>query len=528
MNQFSPEFQALLADYCHIQAHKGATETATGSTISIHALTSKAATIYEKLRYLVDYKDEHIVRRSAIERILKRILFIENKQEAGKALLHELVSGRYLPNDSIPETEGASIQAIIDVFRPCLSTITASLRLSHTEKMIFGILASEVEGYLFPQPHNEKIFQAFFAYTKKNLTYDGPLSPEAFETQLFIACRKALLKSDDGDVRYHLFCKAFGIIPGTFDAPAFISNRSRYTEAVAQIDELLQNPIGPSVLGRIKNFAIYFYFIREVLLANPVNTEAVFADPALLDASIRTVLTEKYEVENAKLRRSGIRAILYILATKMVLALPIEIVYDVFIAKVTLATLNYTPLAINLIFHPTLLFLLTRNIKTLGEDNTRRVVSGIHEVVYGQPTKMITLRTRESGVMEFIFSALYAVLFAVTFGLLLWVLISLQFNPASIILFVLFIALVSYFGLRIRHNAEKWRVYTGNDKVLSLFWNSLTLPIVRLGMWLTRTFSSINVFVFIMDFLVESSFRIILKVFDSFLAFLKDKKEETY
>jgi hypothetical protein len=325
-----------------------------------------------------------------------------------------------------------------------------------------------------------------------------------------------------------LFCRILAIAPSTFSAEAFVANRARYGEVVEQIDMLLQNPIGPSVLGRIKNFAIYFYFIREVLLANPVGAEALFANPALLDASIRSILAEKYAVENAKLKRSGIRAILYILATKMVIALPIEMVYDIFVSKLTLATLHHTPLAINLIFHPTLLFLLTRNIKALGEDNTLRVISGIHEVVYGESTKLITLRTRESGVMEFIFSALYAVLFTVTFGLLLWVLLALHFNPASIALFVLFIALVSYFGLRIRHNAEKWRVYTGNDKVLSLFWNSLTLPIVRLGMWLTRTFSSINVFVFVMDFLVESSFRIILKVFDSFLTFLKDKKEETY
>ncbi|MEN9614488.1 MAG: hypothetical protein RLZZ347_795 [Candidatus Parcubacteria bacterium] len=528
MNTLSPEFQALLDTCAKIQAQTGPIPDITSSTISIHSLTSKAATVYEKVRYLVDYKDEHVVRRSAIERILKRILFIENKQEAGKALLHELVSGRYLPNNSVPESEALSVQAIIDVFRPCLSTIKASLRLTHTEQMIFGILASEVEAYLFPQPLNETIFHAFFAYTKKNLTYDGPLSAEAFETQLFIACRKALLKSDEGDIRYHLFCKAFSIVPGTFDAQAFISNRPRYTEAVTEIDELLQNPIGPSVLGRIKNFAIYFYFIREVILAHKENSAVVMSNPAELDASIRTILAEKYEVENAKLRRSGVRAILYILATKMVIALPIEMLYDVVIQKLAYTAINYKPLAINLVFHPSILFLLTRNIKTLGEDNTLRVISGIHEVVYGQPVKMITLRTRESGVMEFVFSALYAILFAFTFGLLLWVLLSLQFNPASITLFVLFIALVSYFGLRIRHNAEKWRVYTGNDKVLSLFWNSLTLPIVRLGMWLTRTFSSINVFVFVMDFLVESSFRIILKVFDSFLTFLKDKKEETY
>ena len=116
MNTLSPDFQKLLSDCADTYTKNALKEAPTGTTISIHALTARAATVYEKVRYLVDYKDEHVIRRSAIERILKRILFIENKQEAGKALLHELVSGRYLPNDTIPESEAVAIQAIVMSF----------------------------------------------------------------------------------------------------------------------------------------------------------------------------------------------------------------------------------------------------------------------------------------------------------------------------------------------------------------------------------------------------------------------------
>jgi len=38
--------------------------------INVNKLTEKAGAAYEKLRYLIDYKDERHIRRSAIERII--------------------------------------------------------------------------------------------------------------------------------------------------------------------------------------------------------------------------------------------------------------------------------------------------------------------------------------------------------------------------------------------------------------------------------------------------------------------------
>lgn len=47
--------------------------------INLNYLASKMALFYEKLRYSVDYKEEHLLRRSAIERIIKRIILLNRK-----------------------------------------------------------------------------------------------------------------------------------------------------------------------------------------------------------------------------------------------------------------------------------------------------------------------------------------------------------------------------------------------------------------------------------------------------------------
>jgi hypothetical protein len=74
-----------------------------GPSISINKLTGKAGSVYEKIRYLVDYKEEHTIRRSAIERILKRKFLIANNKNISLPFLQELVSSGYLPNKKIPE-----------------------------------------------------------------------------------------------------------------------------------------------------------------------------------------------------------------------------------------------------------------------------------------------------------------------------------------------------------------------------------------------------------------------------------------
>ena len=95
-------------------------------------------------------------------------------------------------------------------------------------------------------------------------------------------------------------------------------------------------------------------------------------------------------------------------------------------------------------------------------------------------------------------------------------------------MFLFFLTLVSYFGIRIRRNSGEWKVHSEEEGAMAILWNSFTLPIVRAGRWLSETFSSINVFLFIMDFLVEAPFKLILQTLDSFLSFLKEKREELY
>src|SRR3989338_1976752 len=91
--------------------------TSGDGVINVHKITEKAGAAYEKLRYLIDYKDERHIRRSAIERIIKRKIIFEGGEDIGLSLIQELIAGRYLPNNAIPESSANDVERIIRKYK---------------------------------------------------------------------------------------------------------------------------------------------------------------------------------------------------------------------------------------------------------------------------------------------------------------------------------------------------------------------------------------------------------------------------
>src|SRR3989344_1730827 len=78
-----------------------------GNTLKVSEVLGGLARLYERVRTTIEYKGEHVLRRNAIERILKRRVWeqgsiVENidERKIAEFLVKELIWARYLPNDS--------------------------------------------------------------------------------------------------------------------------------------------------------------------------------------------------------------------------------------------------------------------------------------------------------------------------------------------------------------------------------------------------------------------------------------------
>ncbi|MDD5050513.1 MAG: hypothetical protein PHV93_02095 [Candidatus Pacebacteria bacterium] len=521
----SPVIQKLVDDLKH-KSSKGPISGPEDALIRVNKLTGKAGAFYEKIRYFVDYKEEHTIRRSAIERIIRRKVMIEIDNNIGLSLLEELVSGGYLPNDRVGEDVAKDIQRILNRFLVVKKHIGSKLlRNLKLKSRLINLAASEIDLFLFPRPNDTLLVEAFYGSIKNAIKYSGELSNIQFGRQVYIACRRLLLQDDDPTIFYSLWLKS---VPEWATISSEEDLRKMNVDFFVLIKNIileLEDPIRFQIQSKIRNQALYFSVLKEIVDKYGAETEQVFADTHHLDENIKTVLEKKNKKENERIKKSGKRAIVYVFCTKIILAFFLELPYEIFYIHF----INYVALVTNILFHPFLLFLMTRGIKPLGDKNTKKITEGIHSVLYTGDVKKMYVKPSSSGILlNFTFFILYGVLFLVSFGIILWILISLGFNFVSILLFLLFLTFVSYFGLRIRYNAERWRIRDEEEGTIALLWNLFTLPIVRIGRWLSVKFASINVFVFVLDFLIEVPFKLVLATSDGFLSFLKEKRDETY
>ncbi len=120
MPALSKETEKLISRY---QLWKKSLQPGEGvATIHVDEFASKIAAFYEKVREIVDWKEQHLMRRAAVTRKLKRLFLnweIANanvKNNIAEPLVLELIRGGHFPNDKIAETKIGEVQKVIDKY----------------------------------------------------------------------------------------------------------------------------------------------------------------------------------------------------------------------------------------------------------------------------------------------------------------------------------------------------------------------------------------------------------------------------
>src|SRR3990167_4473493 len=84
--------------------------------ISISTRTARASFIYERMSNALDYKEEHLIRRNSIERMLRRRLGSGKRDNLAENLIYELIHARYLPNNAIPQSKISELEEIFEKY----------------------------------------------------------------------------------------------------------------------------------------------------------------------------------------------------------------------------------------------------------------------------------------------------------------------------------------------------------------------------------------------------------------------------
>lgn len=480
--------------------------------IEINEVVSAVAGGYEKLRYLLEYREEHTVRRAAIERVLRRRLMLEGQSFSGARLARELVEGRYLSAEEAGEHFAHETDAIVARFEELARQAGEEYR-----RRLLSLAASEIDALLSARDAilDASVVDAMYKSLRPHVTAAGYTNQD-IDTQLFCACRRALLNADDESLSYALW---LAYVPGWKNGAGGTELARTIPGILSAIRRDVKHGLQWLIVPKIKRESISFRIVRGYLAES---RHPDLSDSQSIDTYARDFLTRVYETERARLKSSGIRAVAYLFLTKFVVALAVEAPYEYFI----LGGLHYVPLVTNLIFHPALLFLLTRNVGTLTEKNTEAVVAELHALLYDGRVREIPVRDGY-GALAPLFGAFYLLLILGIFGGIVGLLQALGFTMVGGGLFLFFLSLVTFFAFRIRMRAQRWVVLQPKGAA-ALLMNALVAPVIRVGRYLSRKFSSVNVFVLFMDFILETPFKMLLNFSHHFLIYLREKANEVY
>jgi ABC-type multidrug transport system fused ATPase/permease subunit len=492
-----------------------------GPTVEVNESVGMLAFAYEKLRNSVEYREEHVLLRSAIKRILKRRLNPMWQYESiASALLRELIWARYIKNDSLPQSKEAEIEAKLRKYNVLRQSVRKYEKAEEWNDWILGIAACDIEQVLVERQASNALAEVMYQSISQHVRIDG-LAETDKEIQLYVAVHRALLKSDATLISYHLFLlNAGGWAEASEKEAEWFATQLPHLRKV--IEAQLHHPKAQDLTRIAKRLAPPYLVLDDVVKRNPELALGVLARPEQLRAQVEEVCKSRYGDMRQRVMRAIVRSMIYILITKMALAFLIEVPYD----RYMLGEVHWGPLAFNVLFPPIFMAMLGLSIKTPGQRNTDMIFNKLSGVVTGELIpEQFTINKKRSAFAP-IMGAIYWASSVGMFALVAWLLWRASFTIVGIGLFLFFFGVVVFFAYRVRQIAMELSVIREKENLFEGFLTLITLPFVRLGHRMSAEFGKMNVFAFILDVLLEAPFKLILDLTEHWINFVRQKREE--
>lgn len=505
-----------------------------GATIKVSEVLGGLARIYERIRTTVEYKGEHVIRRNAIERILKRLIWeqgsvrdVVNEKKVAESLTRELIWARYLPNNFVPKVRVEELRLIIEkytYFLKNLDSIPAGISPSTIRTWIWGVASSEIEDLLDPSYRELYVELMHEWFTSRFNWVDTELSSHDKDLQIYLSIHRAFTKSDEPIMRYNLLLKE---VPSWKDAKSETINNFiiNFPKIYTEIESHLNYKNRFSLYRRVQKHTASFEIFREIGKTEGLNLRKIVSNPNLFDEKVLETCSLKYSEIGKKINTGIARSIIYIFITKVVLAMIVEIPYEV----LRYGDIKYVPLAINIFFPPSMMWLIGMSIRVPGAKNTKIITEKLTTVCYAQNTmtqQFSVISSKRNNRLSGIFGILYLAIFLLVFGGITYILTILDFTLLGMIIFFMFLSLVTLFAYRVRFNATQLKAESDQENIVSHITNYLMLPFLNTGFYLSKGLAKINFFSVFLDFIIEAPLKSIIEIFEEWTSFMREKREE--
>ena len=525
--------------------------------IKVSELISRLAFFYEKLRNAVDYDEEHLLRKNAISRILRRQVIIEgvikdvDSSSLSSHLLAELIRGGYLPNNQIPEIKINEVALLLEkylrlkdqIIARISSSLESKIDIAATKRLLqeknkiirwlLNLAACEIEERLAPDKVKQMIVNNLFDVLNRDISLpkDSPYAND-LEIQIYLSIGRKFLKLDEEMLSFILF-KYYNDFWLDFDDLSKLKNNKNLDEIAnniqnvrSNIDKQLKHPLGKQLDRIVRRYALY-----STVLADTINNDPVKVYGELQKGEknffslIRKTCEIKYKKAKSKLWKAALRSIIYIFLTKSIFVFLIEVPAIRWFNE----PLNPISLAINVVFPAFLLFVIVLFTQRPRESNTNKIINGIRQISFlGEENKQpVVLRPprKRNFLVNIVFNLIYTAAFAFSIYVIIMTLSFINFTWVSIVIFLFFLAFVSFFSVIVSKGIKELMIEERRENLITFLVDLFYMPIILVGRWLSGNMSRVNVFIFIFDFLIEAPFKVLVDVAEDWTKYVRERRD---
>jgi len=539
----TPAVQKLIKDYQDGLKPQVKEETA---LIHVDEIASKLASFYERIRRVIDWKEEHLIRRTATERMLKRRMISEisglqvvsnlKAEEMAEPLVLELIRSGYFPNDKIPRGRIADVKIILQKYiyileNSPLSGSKSSLKIKERINFynwILSIAACEIEEILDP-PLKENALMGFMASLMKKrirIRPEASLDEEERKTQIDIAVHRTLFRLDSPLISYYLLKHRYSEWRNV-SSDLLKEITENILSIRKSIDQDLSHPLSGEFLNLCEKYDTVYLILGDILESlseEPLSIPEKLSQPKALEGAAREVYGKRLSTLKSRLFRSAIYSTLSIFLASG---------FSLFIIEVPLAKWLYgqfslLAVAVDILLPTILMFFLVAMIKPPKASNLEKVVEEVNKIVFPQAREdiyEIQVGKKRSKIAGFIISFLYILATFVSLGAVFWVFYIAKVPPTSVYIDTLNIAVIVSAALVIRQKSKEI-VVEETASILEFFLDILSVPLGKIGQWLSDKWREYNLVSVFFITLVDMPFSALVEFTENWSSFLKKKKAE--
>lgn len=492
-------------------------ELAHAQKINIVGAGGSLTAAYEQLRNAAENTEEHLLLQNAIKRFYKQLFITRDEgliRSSGNELAIELTLAGYLPNDSLVSQQVEEISRLATRHYRAYEQLHRERKLSvdMVTRWTLDTLAVEVESILNDHRKDHAFVDFAYAYFSDVIPEESvakKAQSEDYAAALFAAIHMALLKSDSAVIRTGLLQRY----------QVNIDDLATYVEFNKRIDSLLTADVTDTLNHIVDRQGAPMRIIRRMIEDRSDFAEILPKRETFLDAYEKQVNRE-YGRISKRINRAIIRSVIFLIITKFLIGVAIEIPYDFW----AYGEILWQPLLINLFFPPVYMVALRLTHTLPGYANTAALIDRVDAMLYGEKTTLMKKQLTGRRYSP-IFSIIYALLGLIVFGAATWALLMLQFSLVHIAIFFVFISAASFLGFRLSRLIRELEVMRSSSNGITFVRDIVYLPFVVVGQWMSDKYSRVNIVTIVLDMLIELPLKTILRLVRQWGAFIDDRKD---